>query len=156
MLSIDQYQEVTRNGAPSARVYNSAAQTITTGTITPITFDSERFDRWGMHSTSSNTSRLTVPYGGIYYIGGCVGWSSSAAGNYRDMGIRVDGSTIISYDRDLSVVTGLHIHQINTLWSLQAGQYVELIVQHDKGSDLDTYQAASYAPEFWIQWQSRP
>lgn len=46
------------------RVFNSVNQSISTGTPTALTFNSESFDVDGLHSTSSNTSRITIPTGG--------------------------------------------------------------------------------------------
>jgi hypothetical protein len=47
---------------------NSGNYTISAGTVTTLTWDTETFDVGGYHSTSSNTSRITVPSGkGGYY-----------------------------------------------------------------------------------------
>ena len=49
--------------AVSCYVFNNAAQAVTSGSYNTLTFDSEYFDTNSIHSTSSNTSRLTVPSG---------------------------------------------------------------------------------------------
>jgi hypothetical protein len=48
-----------------AKVYNSADQSIG-GSETTLTFDTESYDTDAIHSTSSNTGRLTVPTGVSY------------------------------------------------------------------------------------------
>src|SRR3990167_9330990 len=53
-------------GAPACRVYHNAAQAITTGTQPDLAFNSERFDNDTMHSTSSNTGRITSTTAGRY------------------------------------------------------------------------------------------
>ena len=50
--------------SPSCRAYNNANISMTSGAATAVTLNSERFDNAAMHSTSSNTSRITVPTGG--------------------------------------------------------------------------------------------
>lgn len=46
-----------------AVVYNSVSQSLPTGVVTTLTFDSEFVDTDGFHSTASNTERLSVPSG---------------------------------------------------------------------------------------------
>src|SRR4051794_16526480 len=53
---------------PSCAVYNDAAQSIPDGALTALTFNTEHFDTDSIHSTSSNTSRLTCQTAGIYVI----------------------------------------------------------------------------------------
>jgi len=51
-------------------LYNSGNWTISAGTVTSLGFDAESFDVGGYHSTSSNTSRITIPTGkaGYYHF----------------------------------------------------------------------------------------
>jgi hypothetical protein len=57
-------------------VYDSSNQAISSGVTTALTFNLEYFDTNGYHSTSTNTSRLTVPAGKAgYYL-------MTAQGNY--------------------------------------------------------------------------
>ena len=44
-------------------LYNSSAQSFSTGVDTVVLFDSESFDTDGFHSTSTNTGRITIPSG---------------------------------------------------------------------------------------------
>lgn len=48
----------------SAYAFNSAVQSIPNNTPTALTFDSEVFDHGGIHSTTTNASRITIPTGG--------------------------------------------------------------------------------------------
>ncbi len=59
---------------------NSAVLTTTSGGATPILFDTDIFDRWGMHSTSSQTDRLVVQVPGIYYVQANVEWAANTVG----------------------------------------------------------------------------
>lgn len=53
---------------PACRVYNSANESIASGAPTTVTFDTELFDTDSMHSTVSNTSRITINTAGVYIV----------------------------------------------------------------------------------------
>lgn len=55
---------LTLTAQPNASVFASGAQAIPDTTATAVTFDSESWDVGGLHSTSVNTDRITVPVGG--------------------------------------------------------------------------------------------
>lgn len=65
-------------------------------TWTAITFTAEDVDTTGMHSTVSNTDRLTAVYPGWYDFAGGVPWASNATGirgaRYTVGGTAVNGS----------------------------------------------------------------
>jgi hypothetical protein len=117
-----------------ASVYNSALQTIANNTYTALTFNTEQFDTNAFHSTSSNTSRFTIPagYAGKYLINGQVLADNNATGTrsfyfYKNGAgflytTNVQGSTIepsltASYIADLAV-----------------GDYVELFYWQNSGA----------------------
>jgi hypothetical protein len=63
----EKYQGASTAAAFSgASVYKSGTQSITRGTTTILTFDSENFDTGSYHDTGSNTSRLTTASTGKY------------------------------------------------------------------------------------------
>ncbi len=77
----------------AARVYNDAAISVTTsGVPQALTFNSEEYDYNGLHSTSTNTSRLTAAIGGIYTITGHATYTSNATG-IRQLTIRKNGAS---------------------------------------------------------------
>lgn len=55
-----------------------AVLTIANNSTTQLTFDSERWDTDGMHSTSTNTGRLTCVTSGLYLVFANVQWVASA------------------------------------------------------------------------------
>ena len=67
---------------PGARVYRTGAQSVPDTTVTACTFDAERRDNAGIHSTATNTSRLTVPPGadGLWLAGAHLQFAANAAG----------------------------------------------------------------------------
>lgn len=133
-----------------ARVFNSANISINNATFTALTFDSERWDTGNFHSTSSNTSRLTVPTAGLYDIGGSVVFAANATG-MREAAIRVNGSTFIVEQgpQPPTVTDGARV-QVSTQYQLAAGDYVELMAFQRSGGALNVIASGNSSPEFWI------
>lgn len=119
------------------RAKRTTAQTITTGSATKIDFDSEDYDTDGFHDTGSNTSRLTVPtgLGGKYAISGALEWASNTTG-IRTVNIIKNNTTYLCKNADTSISgdMGMHVH---AQAELAATDYVEIIVFHNRGSNLD-------------------
>lgn len=135
---------------PQARVFNSANIAITTGTVTALTFDSERYDNGSLHSTSANTSRLTAPITGLYMIGGHVRFAANATGT-RQVLIRLNGATFLEPDSKANLGAGAAVDfTVTTAYQLVAGDYVELIVFQDSGGNLNVTAAGNLSPEFWM------
>lgn len=59
-------------------VYQSVATNVTTNTVIPM--DAELIDTNTMHSTSTNTSRITIKKAGIYMVGGGLGLTGGGSG----------------------------------------------------------------------------
>lgn len=143
-------------GKPHARVYNSASINHTSsGSFVAVTFDSERYDVGGCHSTASNTSRLTIPSGedGKYRIGGTVVFAASTASD-RGLGIMLNGTTYIAQQVMTSNQAGSQptVMQVSTDYALVAGDYVQLMAMQRSGGTLAMTAVSAYAPEFWIAW----
>lgn len=131
-------------------VYNSGNQTIADTTNTAVTFDSERWDEAGYHSTVTNTERLTVPtgYAGWYSIAFNVRYANNTTG-VRDAAIRLNGSTFIAYNRqNASGGLSTTVVGIATVYYLAAGDYVEAICQQTSGGNLDITAGGNFASEF--------
>lgn len=121
----------------AAVVSKSTTQAITTSTETVVTFDTEQRDTDAFHDTGSNTGRLTAPATGWYTVKANVRFAASNAGE-RYAILKKNGTTQISiYQTTLpptNIVVGL---PLDADVSLTAGDYVELIVWHSRGSNLD-------------------
>lgn len=139
---------------PRARVYNSANIALTNGSFTTLTYNSERYDSGGCHSTVSNTSRLTVPAseGGLYVIGGNVEVTASAATIIASR-LLVNGTTEIARVGPGSTGNSTAALRllIQTEWELAAGDYVEQQVFVNAGS-LNALVLSNYSPEMWFRW----
>jgi hypothetical protein len=136
---------------PQARVYNSAAISTATGTPKILTFDSERYDNGGLHSTSANTGRLTATITGLHQIGCHVEFASNITGS-RYVGLKVNGATYVAFDeRQAVTVAGRPtIVTVSTSYQLAAGDYVEVEVFQNSGGNLNVNASGNYTPEFWI------
>lgn len=132
---------------PRARIYNSSTQSISTATLTTLTFNSERYDTGAMHSTSTNTSRLTVPKPGVYLVGGHVEFAANATGQ-RGLYLYLNGATYLAYDiHDASAANETAV-TVSTVDQFVVGDYVELRVYQSSGGMLNVNSVSRYTPEF--------
>lgn len=131
-------------GRDPVRVFKSGVQTITHNTVTALTYDSERYDLYGLHSTSSNTSRITITTSGYYLLGGFVTWASNAAGT-RLVRVVLNGSGVLAgVQLEANGAAAAYEQSVTTGYFLSAGQYVELMVYQFSGGNLDVIGS-----EFW-------
>jgi hypothetical protein len=134
---------------PRAYAYNSANQSIANATETALTFDTEVYDVGAVHSTSSNTSRFTVPTGGggLYIAIGQIEFASNVTGQ-RQMRIRANGgaSAYSGWVVVQAVTTGgaATKFQTMTILALAAADYVEFMVYQDSGGALNATGANMY------------
>lgn len=141
---------------PACRAYHNAAQAITSGVWTLLSFNQERFDTDAMHSTVTNPSRFTVPTGGagLYLIGASVQIAATGA---RTTGVQllVNGSSMA---RDVRSVSGTPaqaiVHCMECLVSLNVGDYFEVHAYCDDGSG-SAVVASNWSPEAWAIFQRR-
>lgn len=140
----------------SARVYNSAAISVANITEQALTFNSERWDNDTIHSTASNTSRLTATTAGLYAIGGTISFAASAAGTQRaaliSRTLAAGGSAYIAI-QGMSPVASATLSTtvtVQTQWSLGAGDYVELVAYQDSGGALNVNAGGNFSPEFFM------
>lgn len=143
---------------PAARAYNSGAIDPAVDTWVTLALDSERYDTDGAHSTSSNTSRLTVPSGGggIYSIGAAVQFDTGAlAGLGGVFGLRLllNGATVIAEQLLMQAPTVDVALTIHTEYALAATDYVE--VQVWTSQDVNVNAAGNYSPELYFSWERR-
>lgn len=144
-----------QNIAPllGVRLSNSANVAIADVTTTALTFDTEVFKQGvNLHSTSTNTSRITFAIPGRYMVGGNCLFAASASGSYRYTWLRVNGTLYL--DRaDAPPSTVLGRMTVTTLYRFAANDYVELVVQQDSGGALNMLGGVS-GPWFWSTWNS--
>lgn len=123
-------------GAISASVYNSTAFTIANTTFTTLTFDGESWDTDSMHSTVTNTSRITVPRTGYYKIELQGIWQNNTTGG-RGARFLNNGSAI--FTQFLDAVDGDFNYYYPYTAKLTANDYLEVQMYQDRGGTLTWY-----------------
>jgi len=128
-----------------ASVYNVAVQSIANGTFTAINFDSENYDTDGFHSTSSNTSRFTIPTGkgGKYLLNATFETDNNATGQ-RTLAFYKNGSVEI-YCGNVAANARQPKSIGNVVLNLSAGDYVEAFYYQDSGAAKDITLGQLYA-----------
>ena len=139
-------------GDVSARAYNTAAFALTSGTAAVVTLDSERWDTDTIHSTASNTSRLTATTAGKYFISGHVEFAASSVVGLRRIEVLLNGTTVIAA-QDCAVADELSPTfttrcSISTHYNLAATDYVELRSRQTVTASLNINASGNYSPEF--------
>lgn len=125
------------------QMYKSSDQSINNTTFSAITFDTENFDTDGFHSTSSNTSRITIPtgLGGKYLFTFTAGFATNSTG-MRGAFFYKNGAlahTIFQISASSSLATYFGASQI---MNLAAADYVELYLYQSSGGALNVQSAA--------------
>lgn len=134
----------TASSSPSfvgCSLYKSGNQTLSNATFTALTFDTESFDTDAFHSTSSNTSRITIPSGkaGKYLLHGSISYGAGSNGStLRSAAIYKNGSA----DKYVVVTLGVGNSDEGRLsfactLDLAVNDYVELWFYQASGGNLD-------------------
>lgn len=134
----------------AARAFNSGSQSLTSGTATVITLDSERWDTDTIHNTSSNTSRLTATTAGRYQITGHIEFEANIISGQRLFEILLNGSTVIAAHECgyTPNETRAYPCSISTHYNLAATDFVEMRVTQRVAATLNINASANYSPEF--------
>jgi hypothetical protein len=125
------------------RIFNSTTQTINNATVTTLTFDSEVYDTSNFHSTSTNTSRITIPtgLGGYYALQASIYFSIGNGAGTRACSILKNGTRIFGMD-----ISGQTDQTLNfgNIANLVAGDYLEFTAYQTTGSQNGAYGDAAY------------
>jgi hypothetical protein len=143
--------------SPNCRVYNSTNFNVAGSTDTNVTFDSERYDQGGMHSTVTSTDRLTVPAGGagIYLVYGTVIFGAYSDSTVRRARLTVNGTAFAQHQQPAvstaSVNTAIAIAGVS---SVSAADIFRLSVYQASASGLglDIQASPNGSPEFGAVW----
>jgi hypothetical protein len=120
-----------------ASAYNNANQSISNATWTVLNFNSENFDTDAFHSTSTNTSRMTIPSGknGKYMVTMKGHFQGNSTGD-RFVGLVKNGSSVGAWR--LSAVSGNSIgFGQSVVMDLVATDYLQVEVYQDSGVSLN-------------------
>jgi hypothetical protein len=124
-------------GRPHAKAYRSTAGTaLTGGTASLVNLDGELFDSTNsMHSLTSNISRVSAPYPGIYWCNAAVGIAGQSTSGRVVLDVRLNalgsssgGASVLTTGANASAagVGTTSFVNISGLVSMNAGDYVEM------------------------------
>lgn len=134
---------------PACRVRRTSDQSVPDNTNTAITFDAERWDTDSMHSTVTQTSRITINTAGLYMVTGEVAFASAGSAT-RLLSVRLNGSTEIVRTQG---VFNLAAHlTVATVYKFAAADYIEMIAYQATGGPVNVLALANYSPEFAATW----
>ena len=132
--------------AQGVAVFNSADQTIASGSYVTATFNSEFFDTDAFHSTSTNTGRLTVPAGlaGKYAIVTNLYISPTAAGAFIAK-LQINGSDKNRFTTNVRASEPMSA-AFTSIVELAVSDYVEVLVYQNTGANmpLSTFQYGQF------------
>ena len=119
-------------------LYNTAAFTTVNGVEQTLTFNTERFDTDAFHSTSSNTSRITIPAGkaGKYRVG-INGYFNGNNTGQRQAYIKKNGTVYGDHKIFGSAVSEQNSVILSLIMNLAVADYLEMEVYQSSGGNLD-------------------
>lgn len=157
--SVDSVLKNTSAGVPSwtaisdlsnefASVYHNTTQNYSTGTYAAMLFNSEYSDVPGWHSTSVNTSRMTIITTG-YYQASCTFKYSATGGSgfYWDtVDLRVNGGAVADDRRMHNVDAFSKIFAVTfPILAMTAGQYAEIYLEQNSGGTRAVQANAAFS-----------
>lgn len=148
----DNFELLARNKC-AADLSLSSAQAIANNTRQAVAMDTESKDVGGLHSTSSLTTRATIPAGGDgFYLVLVLGeWAGSNTTGRRQIEIRKGGSAILG----VQAVPGSASPQAmscGVLCQLVAGDFIEMTAFQDSGGSVNMNASNFYSPKLQLIW----
>lgn len=142
---------------PRCVLRKSGQQTISSGVLTAVTWDTELIDSDGGHSTVTNNSRYVAQTAGWYHlIASMVFYQPTDVGFYETFFIKnADGSTRQSRSDVHAMSTDIVVVSTSGYMSLAVNDYVEAHVYQSSGADrsLESGNGSAIFPSsFEIRW----
>lgn len=114
-------------GRPFCDVDSSSSTSLTANTATLISYDTENFDNDGMHSTTTNPSRIICQTLGVFTLH--YYWRVSSVSGTQTLNLRLNSGGSSSGGSSLSTTTYTGVNQIErtlTYNFANIGDYVEM------------------------------
>jgi hypothetical protein len=123
---------------PACSAFNNTTQSVADATTTTLTANSENFDNDAMHSTVTNTARLTVQTPGRYEFTCRVNFQADITDGRRELILRKNGTTSVIVNATRAIVDGTSMTISGFLKdTMIAGDYYECRVSHTAGNALN-------------------
>lgn len=135
----------------SCRVSRNNNQSIPNNQNTAVIWNVERWDDsafWTVGQPDRIFCPITSGADGTYLIGGSVRFAP-AAGGTRAVRITVNGIEI-ALTRESPIAAVADVLQLSTIWRLNQGDNLQLIVTQTSGAALNIEPDPSHSPEFWL------
>jgi hypothetical protein len=110
---------------PMCDVNSSVTQSLLTGVVTALTFDTEVYDNDGAHSTVTNTSRITFQTAGWYHYEGVYVAAANATG-YRGAFALKNGTVYKAGTRYPAPAVNTGVATVSGYMNVSAGDYLEI------------------------------
>lgn len=126
---------------PRCQIVLSSDMTVPTSTIQIVDFDLVAvYDSASMYDGPTNNTRMNVQMDGLYHVSGQVGWEEPATDAYASWAIYQMPSDTAVVSVGLVITSGpgspvWRTHGDND-WELEAGDYLQMRVFQNTGSDL--------------------
>lgn len=135
----------------AARVTSGSAQSIPNSTNTKVTpLATEVFDQGAIHSTVTNTGRLTAQRAGHWFVGFNGAFSGITGGSRREFHLEKNGTGVFRGRQDVSSAVGIDTAGcVTSVEKMAVNDYIEASVAQTSGGALNLDVVASSSPEFW-------
>ena len=138
---------------PRCEVYRSGDQTITNDTVQTVTWDSETFDTASIHSTVSNTGRLTLVRAGWWLTVALCKFSGSSTVGHRRGILRVNGTDIVGTYHCEASSSGDTLFTVGAVvYTTTTTDYVECRAYQNSGGNLAFEAGSAAASRFSAVW----
>lgn len=135
---------------PRCYLYQTSTTNMgTSGTAAEILWDTELYDTDTMHSTSSNTGRITCNAAGLYLITGILGFAANSTG-YRRVDLRKNGTIFATVSLAATATLSAAV-PISAYVQLSVGEYVQMYGTQTSGGALATVAGTDWS-RFTAQW----
>lgn len=140
---------------PRVSAYHNAAISLTHNTGTVVSLNSEYYDTDGMHSTSTDNSRLTVVTPGVYIVTFVCAFAGNVDGDRQAL-IRKNGVDYLGGNEKKALSSAsLECGMAVTIQEyFEEDEFIEAVVQQDSGVSLNLL-AARYSPILSAQFRRR-
>jgi len=136
---------------PSARVYNTVAQSIPDASTTALLFNTAWWDDANFWDPD-NPSNLNIPFDGLYDVGASFRFATVAGGAARAQIQRGIAWPFVTHSHDIGALgwdgAGFCLH---TLIRLRKGDAIQIATFQVSGAAKDIMIAPSDSPHFWIR-----
>lgn len=119
-------------------LYRASSQVLTNNVNTAVLWDNEEFDTDSFHSTSTNTSRITIPSGkaGKYLFVWNLSYYANAT-QIRETTLKRNGTTLTYQDFPVSSNNSETSMAASYIATASVNDYFEMFAYQNSGGDLD-------------------